>query len=503
MDETPPILIGIGSSAGGLEALQAFVGALPDKSPFAFIIAQHLSPNHNSLMRELLSRATDKRVEDAKDGIKPETDCLYICPPNKNITIREGTNRLSDPATKTYNVKPSVDLLFDTLSESQKESCGGIILSGTGGDGARGVRFIKAGGGVTLVQQPDTAKYNGMPNAAIATGHVDQILPPELMGEELVEIFRLKAMHPSLLSEDERSQEAIRNIIRRLSVKTGVDFTRYKSSTILRRIARRMAANKIDAITRYYTMLQEDNRELDALYNDVLINVTSFFREPGSFTALTAHLKRYVDKHVSSQLRVWVPGCSSGEEAYTLAIVISELLQTRAGECKVQIFATDIDRQAIQTARTALYHESALVAVDESIHRKYFQPQGDGNYRPINAIREMCIFSEHDVSRDPPFLRMDLISCRNMLIYFTTELQQEIILSFHYALNTDGLLTLGRSEAVGSLSNASFTCSTPPTRSTQSAMHRGGPTAPATARPSPTRSPLPQKPPAPGRSFMI
>ena len=447
MSKNDIVVIGIGASAGGLEALQAFIQNLPASSNMAYIIAQHLSPTYKSLMVELLAKGTELEVLAATDGLIIKANTIYVCPPNENIFVEDDIILLSKPRSNIHGPKPSVDLFFESLAENKKEKSVGIILSGTGSDGSRGVRAIKASGGFTIVQDPQTAKYDGMPNSAINTGTIDLVLTADKMGPELTEI--LSYVGKSIIPKSGSSSTNVyKNILNKIKDVKGVDFNLYKPSTIERRIERRMVALKIVTLNDYHDFLVQNSGEPEALFKDILIGVTSFFRDGDSFSVLKNQLEEYLKTKENRTIRIWAPGCSTGEEAYSLSMMISEILGSNIGRYKVQIFATDIDENALQYARKGLYQESALVGLDKSLRNKYFTIKSE-HYEVVKPIREMVIFSRHNILRDPAFLRLDMIVCRNLLIYFSQELQKKLFPEFHYALNDNALLFLGKSESVG------------------------------------------------------
>jgi two-component system, chemotaxis family, CheB/CheR fusion protein len=441
------VIVGIGASAGGLEALQTFVKHLPDNTNMAYIVAQHLSPTYKSLMVDLILKDTDHQVFEASNGLAIKADCIYICPPNKNIIIQNNLIVLREPTSGLYGPKPSVDILFESIAEEKGHKSIGIILSGTGSDGSRGVRAIKAEGGFVIIQDPTTAKYDGMPNSAINTGNIDLVLHAEQMGEELIDLLNYTGKS---IIQDKTNQftNLYRNILNKLKEAKGVDFNTYKPSTIQRRIERRMAALKITNLTDYHNFLVHNVEETSALFKDILIGVTSFFRDTESFEILETELRKYIEKKEEKVIRFWAPGCSTGEEAYSLAITLSLILGSDIGKYKIQIFATDIDEAALYFARKGMYPESALAKLDKKFRNKYFLTKTD-HYEIIKPIREMVIFSRHDITKDPAFLKLDLVVCRNLLIYFSQDLQKKLFPMFHYALNDHGLLFLGKSESVG------------------------------------------------------
>ncbi|NVO28648.1 PAS domain-containing protein [Donghicola sp. C2-DW-16] len=449
-EEAPPLyIVGIGASAGGLEALQSMVGRIRVGGKMTYVIAQHLSPNYKSMMADLLARETTLKVYEAKDGMPLKADTIYCCPPNKNITIKDQTIRLIDPKTQTHGPKPSINELLMSVAIDAGVHAIGVILSGTGTDGSEGIRAIKAEGGLTFAQDPQTAKYDGMPNSAILTAKVDFVESPDGIVAELEGL--IDGSPKLLLKEDSSDEDAIVDkILRRLLEVRNVDFTMYKRNTINRRIERRMTAQKVPTIAAYLELIKKSDDEVSMLYSDILIGVTSFFRDTGAFEALEAELRQYIRTKTERTLRIWVPGCSTGEEPYALAMLLSEILGPEIKRWQIQIFGTDIDDDALETARRGQYPESAaMVTLSNPKYRKYFNVSGD-RYLVAKVIRELVIFSRHDLTYDPPFLRLDLISCRNLLIYFSSDLQRRIMPIFHYSLNHNGMLFLGKSESVGS-----------------------------------------------------
>ena len=440
-------IIGIGASAGGLEALQVFIANLPLESNMAFIIAQHLSPTYKSLMVELLRKKTKLKVLEASNGTSVEVNTIYVCPPNENIFLNGDTISLSKPKKNWHGPKPSVDLFFESLAESKKDQSIGIILSGTGSDGSRGIRAIKAAAGFTIVQEPKSAKYDGMPNSAILTGAIDLILQAEDIGSELQEMLNY-AGKIVLKKPASTSTNIYKNILSKLKEKKGVDFNQYKPSTIERRIERRMVALKIIKISDYYSHIVQNIDEIELLFKDILIGVTTFFRDGDSFYILKDHILAYLKNKKDKNIRIWTPGCSTGEEAYSLAIILSEILGVDIGTYKIQIFATDVNEDSLCFARKGTYPESALLALDKKFQNRYFTVK-NGHYEVNKSIRSMVVFSRHNILKDPAFLRLDLIVCRNLLIYFSQALQKKLFPEFHYALNDEALMFLGKSESVG------------------------------------------------------
>ncbi|BBP42519.1 CheR family methyltransferase [Thiosulfativibrio zosterae] len=441
-------VVGVGASAGGLEALQLMVANLPMDSDMCFIVAQHLSPSYKSMMVDLLEKGATLEVVAAKNHEPLKANCIYICPPNYNIEI-DSADRiiLTNFGESRHSPRPSVDMLFESIAIAKGEDAIGIILSGTGSDGSRGVRAIKGEGGFAIAQSPASAKYDGMPNSAINSGNIDLIVAPEEIGVELQNLIKFPKRKPSEV-ESTIPREVYNAVLRRLKRAYKVDFTLYKETTIVRRIERRMIVLKITKVEDYLSYLGQNEAEITFLFNDMLIGVTSFFRDAKAFEALHSELKQYLEHKDSKTVRVWVAGCSTGEEAYTIAMIIHEILGTKVEEYKVQIFASDIDKRAIEFARLGRYSESALQDLPKTFKQKYFTISQE-QYEIIKPVKANVIFSEHDLISSPPFLRLDLISCRNVMIYFNLELQRQILPIFHYALNPSGLLFLGQSESIG------------------------------------------------------
>ncbi|GAA0596388.1 chemotaxis protein CheB [Caenispirillum bisanense] len=439
-------VVGIAASAGGLEALGHLVTNLPADSQMAYVVVQHMAPQHPSMLTQLLARQTDLKVVEITDGLRVEPNVIHITPPNNDLDIEDGVLRLREPHA-AIGPKPSADYFFASLAEDQGENAVGIILSGTGSDGAHGVRAIKAGGGITMAQDEESARYSGMPRAAVETGCVDFVMAPDGMGDELQEL--LTNPKRANLAVEEENSDLVQRLLLMVKNRLGVDFTGYKKTTITRRIRRRMAACRCESLADYLGYVTEMPQELEALRNDILISVTSFFRDDDAYEALARIIPDLVrDKKPGDTIRVWVPACASGEEAYSIAILLSETLGERLGNYQVQVFATDIDADALARARKALYPDAALKTMSRDMLSRYFLARG-GYYQVVKSVRDMIVFAKHDLIQDPPFLRIDLISCRNLLIYFNAALQQKVINIFHYALNPGKYLLLGKSETIG------------------------------------------------------
>ncbi|MFW6347626.1 MAG: CheR family methyltransferase [Cyclonatronaceae bacterium] len=449
----PLYLVAVGASAGGLDALQELLAHIPDRivHRVAFVVAQHVSPTHKSMLVQLLGRQTRLNVTDARENIFPQAGYVYVTPPDNEIYFRNGHMRLRKPAS-SIGPKPCVNVLMESLAGSQQGPYTiGIILSGTGSDGAEGFRALKHAGGFMMVQEPQTARYDGMPIAAINTGAADSVLAPEKMGEGILEYIEEPVKARLQFPEDEDIEaNRLQHIFDLLSKRTGTDFSHYKSATIGRRLNKRLDMLQLDSLEEYVAYLRENAGELDEMFQIILIGVTTFFRDEAAFEALQQYLAPIIkQKHLAgASLRIWVPGCSTGEEAYTIAIIVAELLRTHNYSVETQIFATDIDAKAITIARLGIYSEKSVKPVSQQLINRYFEPRENG-WEVRKSLRSMVLFSKHDLTNNPPFLKLDLISCRNLLIYLNTRMQQQIIPLFHYALNTDGLLLLGKSETVG------------------------------------------------------
>jgi two-component system, chemotaxis family, CheB/CheR fusion protein len=439
-------IIAVGASAGGLEALQSLLSNLPTIENCCVIVAQHLSPTHKSMLVQLLSKETKILVTEAVNGSQLQAGNIYITPPDKEISVINGVIKLKKPSAP-LGPKPSVDVLFSSLANETDRRVIGVILSGTGSDGSHGVQALKKVGHYIIAQEPETAKYDGMPLAAIETGVVDAVLSPEKIGEEIQDFFNDTVR--ARLSDDTSDKSALSKILMLLGKRTGTDFSKYKKATIGRRLLKRMSMLKIDSLDDYLGYLEHHPHEVDEMFNMILIGVTTFFRDFESFAALEDQLQKILStKSAKDSVRIWVPGCSTGEEAYSVAIMLHRILEDRFNDFNIQIFATDIDERAIKKGRLGIYPKTSIDTVPPEILERYFMNLGD-NYELIKPIRSVVLFSKHDVTKNPPFLNLDLISCRNLLIYFESSLQEQIIPIFHYALVPDGLLLLGKSESVG------------------------------------------------------
>lgn len=441
-------VIGVGASAGGLEALSIFFKNLPEEPNAAFIVAQHLAPHAKSMMVELLSRQTKMKVISATDHLELTPGLICVVPPNFDVTAINGELKLTKAGEQT-RPKPSVDAFFHSLAKIYGRRAVGIILSGTGSDGSEGVRAIKESGGVIIVQDSESAKYDGMPKSAFETGLVDAVLPPEEIAVQLFDILESRRIKRGKDVEvyDQGDKEHFDKILKYLKKEVGTDFTQYKTSTIKRRIEKRVSALSFNNLADYFDYLVKNASELVLLSQGMLVSVTSFFRDPDAFDSLKKTIDEIVSKKFhGDEFRVWVAGCATGEEAYTLAFVILESLQHQGKQIPIKIFATDLDHEALVAARAGVYSLEDVKGIPEDLLRKYFEDR-DSVVEVRKSIREMIVFARQDLIQNPPFVKIDLVSCRNVLIYFDANLQSRVFDIFHYALKPSGVLFLGKSES--------------------------------------------------------
>ncbi|MDW7773669.1 MAG: chemotaxis protein CheB [Desulfobulbaceae bacterium] len=446
----PLPIVGIGASAGGLEAFEAFFAAMPPDSGIAFVLVSHLDPNHVSIMPELIRKRTKMQVLQIKDGMRVQPDTVYVVPPNQDLSILNGVLQLMEQS-KPRGANLPIDGFFQALARDQGANAVAIIFSGTGADGTLGVKAIKGEGGMVMVQDEGSAKYDGMPRSAIATGLADYILPPAEMPGQLLKYLRhtVHATTATILADGGRMPDTLQKIYILLRNRTGHDFSLYKKNTILRRIERRMHVHQIDTVNDYVLYLQKSAVELDILFKELLIGVTSFFRDAQAYEKLREHLRELLGKEPEGYtMRVWVAGCSSGEEAYSIAILLREVMEELGRRLNVQIFGTDIDADAVNAARAGIFPASIATEVSEARLKRWFSKE-DNHYRVNKSIREMLVFAVQSIIKDPPFTKLDLLCCRNLLIYLGPELQKRLISIFHYSLKPDGLLFLGSSESIG------------------------------------------------------
>ncbi len=444
-------IVAIGASAGGLEAMVELLQHLPPDTGMAFIYVQHLSPNHKSMLTDILSKKTSMKVQEIDDMDKIKPNNVFVIPYNKGIEVTDGNIKLIPRSENTTAI--SVDILFSSLARAQKERVIGIVLSGSASDGTVGIKDIKHEGGLTFAQD-DTAKFTSMPHSAISSGVVDFILSPKEIALELVRLSEHPFVKPSRAGEQTNNEDLIDNsdadlkfILNQLYKATGVDFGEYKMKTIKRRIIRRMLLYKLTTLEEYAEVLTQKNEETDILYQDLLINVTSFFRDTDTHKYLLTHLfpKLLKRKKTGESLRMWVPACATGEEAYSMAMMLYETNESQKTHVPIQIFATDLSDQAIGKARVGVYTKQELETVSPQRIQRFFT-KSDGGFRVNKVVRDMCVFAPHNILSDPPFSRLDFISCCNLFIYLDTAAQKKAVNTFHYALNSDGYLMLGKSE---------------------------------------------------------
>jgi two-component system CheB/CheR fusion protein len=473
-------IVGIGASAGGLEAFTELLRHLPPDAGLAYVLVQHLDPTHRSLLSELLGRASALPVNQITDNTRVEANHIYVIPPNCDLALQHGVLKLS-PRARNGGPARSIDHFLESLAADQKEQAIAVILSGAGSDGAIGLKAVKAAGGTTFAQDESSAKYNSMPRSAIATGCVDFVLSPEKIAGEIARMdLRPNDTKTRAAANAKRRRTAVgvqprrrgenrdtglawpvapedtnlRKIFHLVRSKTGLDFTFYKPNTIRRRLTKRMSGNKTKTLEAYVKLLREQPAEVDALYQDVLIHVTNFFRNPGSFEVLKREIfpKLVNDRLGADPLRIWITGCSTGQEPYSMAMAYAEFAEQHSVALPIQIFATDVNGAVLDKARMGRYNRASVQGVSPQRLEQFFTIE-DGNYRVKKSIRDLVIFAQHNLLTDPPFTRVDLVSCRNLLIYLESALQQKIIPTFHYALKPNGILWLGASESIGQFAN--------------------------------------------------
>jgi len=446
-------VVGIGASAGGLEAIEAFFSKVPTDSGLAYVIIQHLSPDYKSLMPEILLKRTSLPVHTAEDGMKVEPNNVYLIPRKMNMKIFHSKLHLTEK-NNLHVLNLPIDIFFHSLAEDFEDKAIAVILSGTGSDGSRGIRVVKENGGIIIVQDPDSSKFDGMPKSAITTGTVDFILPPQDIPQKIISYVK----HPYIQDKDKNSEyskvseDYLSKIILLLKENFGLDFTYYKDTTISRRIERRLSINQIENLKDYLEYLFSSKNEQKTLYKELLIGVTKFFRDTEAFQIVESEAipAIFLNKQPRDEIRIWITPCSTGEEAYSVAILFKEYMLENNLNNDIKIFATDVDKTAIDYASSGIYNAS--ITADVSIERlnRFFSQVGD-SYRINDEIREMIVFATHNVIKDPPFNKIDFLSCRNLLIYFQTALQQKVLSLFNFALNKDGWLFLGSSESIGEM----------------------------------------------------
>ncbi|MBD2080314.1 chemotaxis protein CheB [Leptolyngbya sp. FACHB-17] len=451
-------VIGIAASAGGLEAFTELISHLPADTGMAFVLIQHLSPNYESLLPEIIGRITPMPVHQAEEGMPVEPNQVYVIPPGTQMTIAHGRLHLS-PRQKTEGKYHPADLFFESLAADRDSKAIAVVLSGIDGDGSHGLGAIKLAGGLTFAQCEGTAKFDGMPNTAVATGNVDFVLPPQAIAEQLATFSRKPSLFNSkplqFVKQVTEPGDALTRIFALLRTTTGVDFTAYKPTTLNRRIQRRMLLYKFETLEDYAQYLQDHPNEVQALYEEILIHVTHFFRDPEIFEQLKTQVFPTISQNKTAEtpIRLWIAGCSTGEEVYSIAICLLEYFNDQATLPPIQIFSTDISESALNKARTGIYLDNQMEGVSPERRMRFFVPLASGGYQISSAIRELCVFARHNLGGDPPFSNLDLISCRNVLIYLSEPLQERIMSLFHYSLNLTGFLFLGTSESVKTASD--------------------------------------------------
>ncbi|PID76506.1 MAG: histidine kinase, partial [Deltaproteobacteria bacterium] len=455
--EDKHFVVGIGASAGGLDAISQLFDNMPNDTGFVFVIVQHLSPDYKSLMPELLAKHTRMKIYTAEDNQTVESNCIYLNPKSNNLLIRGDKLFLADKSLRP-NLNLPIDIFFHTLGEEHKDRAIGVILSGTGSDGSRGIRTIKEAGGTVYVQEPESAQFDGMPNSSINTNLVDYILTPDQIAKVLVktEMNRIK-----LSSEDDelfKSNEiAFYKIIDEIHRSYGIDFKRYKRNTLLRRLEKRMNINNLERLYDYYDYAVKHDLELEKLKQDFLVGVTSFFRDSEVFDLIKKDIipaicrKKLRDKE--EEIRVWVAGCSTGEEVFSLAMLLDDHIKTKKLKLGFKIFATDVDEIALEKASSAIFSANSVKDIPDEYVDTYFVKLSNEQFSVTKYLREKVVFSQHNLLKDPPFIRMDLISCRNMLIYFENAAQKKVLMNFQFSLNVKGYMILGTSESLGSQSD--------------------------------------------------
>ncbi len=444
-------IVGIGASAGGLEAMEQLLGNVPDNSGMAYVVIQHLDPTHKGMLPELLQRISKMKVFQVEDRMKVQPNCIYVIPPNKSMSILKGVLYLFEPV-EARGMRLPIDFFLRSLADDQKEFAIGVILSGMGSDGTSGLRAIKEKGGVAVVQEPETARFDSMPRNAIDVGLIDIVASPDEIHLRLVDFLKHLSEVKTELKGEQKNKSALDKIIILLRTHTGNDFSLYKKNTIYRRIERRMGVHRIATINSYIHFLQENPEEVHILFKELMIGVTSFFRDAPVWEELKEKvIPKKVGKDQSAKtIRAWIPGCSTGEEAYSLAIVFKEVLEkvNPHGGFLLQVFATDLDNDAIETARKGLFPKNIEADVSPKRLSRFFSKTEDG-YRVNTEIRETVVFAQHNIIMHPPFTNIDIISCRNLLIYLDPELQKKLLGLFYYSLNKEGTLVLGSSETLG------------------------------------------------------
>lgn len=449
-------VVGVGASAGGLEAIEDLFDQMPVDSGLAFVVVQHLSPDFKSLMDQLLARHTKMAIHRVEDGMAVEPNAVYLIPPKKNIIVSGGRLLLTDQERREHEgINLPIDIFFRSLAEDYGERAVGVILSGTGSDGSRGVQQISEAGGTVIVQDPDTAKFDGMPQASLATGAANEVLSPDRIAAAILPLVNYPVAdipRPPTVPEFEAEETDITKLFRLLNERHGIDFAHYKTATVTRRLERRMTMKSFDSLAEYARRLESDPVEMDKLYRDLLVEVTHFFRDPESFERLEQEVLPQMVEAAEESLRFWVPGCATGEEAYSLAILLDECLTAQQRKLDVKVFATDVHQTSLDKAAAGVYDESALAEVSDERRERYFIAK-DGRFQILPKLRQMVVVAPQNLTKDPPFTKLDLVSCRNVLIYLVPEIQRKIVSLFHFSLKTKGVLCLGPSESMGEIAD--------------------------------------------------
>lgn len=445
------VIVGVGASAGGLEALQDFFAKMPEDSGLAFVVIQHLSPDYKSLMDELLARHTQIPIHIAEDGMEVKPNHIYLIPPRKNISVFHDHLYL-DLQNQKKSLNLPVDIFFRSLAVEKQKNAIGIILSGTGSDGTLGTRAIKEAGGMVMVQDEKSAKFDGMPRNSIATGLVDFILPPSEMPDALVNYIRHPFTKPNKKSENILTQNigVLQKVALILREHCGIDFSYYKENTLVRRLERRVSINRFENIGEYLVFLNESYKEKETLFKELLIGVTGFFRDPEAFESLRVNVLERMNLSGKKLLRIWSTGCSTGEEVYSIAMLFMDYFEKNGIDCELKIFATDVDRTALEQAGTGYYPDSIVTDLDPELLLKYFHRR-DSGFQVNESVRKTIVFATHNLLKDPPFSKLDLLICRNLFIYIKPEMQHRLLSSFFYSLSPGGYLFLGSSETLGSM----------------------------------------------------
>lgn len=438
-------VVGMVASAGGLEAFKQFFQAMPAHSGIAFVLIPHLDPKHESLMAQLLGKQTAMPVAEAEDGQRLEADHVYVIPPNHYLTLHKGVIQLSAPPDRGAG-QTAIDPFLRSLAADQQERAICIILSGTGSHGSLGLKAVKAEGGMAMVQEPSSAEYDRMPLSAVDTGLADYVLPPGRMPEELLKYVRHFVAGSAALPEPAAAQNDLTQVLALLRARTKFDFRAYRKRMLLRRVLRRMGLNHLERLADYLALLRERPDELSQLGKDLLISVTSFFRDPEMFQVLETQVLPELIESRDTPVRVWVPGCATGEEAYSIAMLLIERIAATGKACPIQIFATDVDEGALEVGRRGIYPDALVADLSRQQLERFFTRADAHHWQVSKQLRETVLFAPQNILADAPFSKLDLVSCRNLLIYLEPEVQQKLLQLFHFALNEGGYLILGPSE---------------------------------------------------------